>query len=652
MLQSIREHAQGFLAWVIVLLISIPFALWGIHEYLRPNTQVVIAEINNTEVPYNEFQDTVQRYRRQLQAMMQQRIDLTAMEPQIRETALKSMIQQEVLVQAAHHAGLRIGDALLAKWIHEAFQQQDGTFNQDQYVETLRMQGLTPERFEMQTRRELLVNQLKQGVVSSALLTHYDTQTQARLEKQQRLVTYLLIPASQFTESTTVSDKEIQEYFTQHADQYMTDEMVSVEYVELSNEMIASDIKIDDEAAKQYYEVHKASFSTPVQWHAQHILIELKNGASEAEVNAAEQKAKDVLTRIKAGEAFDTLAKEYSNDTGSAAQGGDLGTFGEGVMVKPFEDKLKEMKVGEVSEPVRTQYGFHLIKLVDEVPSVVKPFDEVKAELIKTLQTEQADAEFYAKLDQFSNLAFEHPDSLAPLADGLSLEIKNTELFTRQGNKEDTKALSAYTKVVEAAFSDTIVKENLNSEPIDLGDQKVVVIRLKQHQPAQPKSLETVKEDIRALLKTDKIKAATKQLADNLLNEFKKGSDIDTVTQQHNLHWTQAQWITRQDSSLGQPAIVREAFKLGRPNQDTALYQNIELGDGNYAIFAVLEVKDGILEAETPSADPKQPTPAEQTKKRQQLAFGETDFNQFSEELKSEAKIVLHKDKLEQSTSD
>jgi len=647
MLQSIRERAQGFLAWVIVILISIPFALWGIHEYLQPNTKVVIAEINSTELLYSEFQDTVQRYRRQLQAMMQQRMDLTAMEPQIRKTALEGMVQQEVLVQAAVHAGLRIGDGLLAKWIHETFKQESGEFNQDRYVDTLRMQGLTPEHFEMQTRRELLVNQLKQGIVLSSLLTGYDTQAQARLEKQQRLVTYLTIPVNRFADTVTVSDDEIQTYFTQHADQYTTEEKVSVDYVELSNNVIAKAIKIDDAAAQQHYEVHKSSFSTPIEWQAQHILVAAKPDATPEAVVAAEQKAKDLFGRIQAGEAFDVLAKEYSDDDGSAVKGGDLGTFGENTMVKPFEDALKQLKVGQVSEPVRSDFGFHIIKLIAEVPPVVKPFEQVKDELIKTLQTEQADAEFYAQLDQFSNLSFEHPDSLAPLADNLSLKIKSTELFTRQGNNTDPEAITANPKMIEAAFSDTVLKENLNSDPIDLGEQKVVVIRLKEHQPAQLQPLETVKESIRATLKADKTKAAIKQLGDELLAEFKKGGDVDAIAQQHQLNWAPAQWISRQDTTLGQPSIVREAFKLGRPDQNHVLYQGIELGNGNYAIFAVLELKDGIVEPETPSLDPKQPSPTEQAKKRQQMAFGETDFNQFSAELKNAAKIVIHQEKLE-----
>jgi peptidyl-prolyl cis-trans isomerase D len=650
MLQNIREHAQGFLAWVIVILISVPFALWGIHEYLRPSTQVVIAEINDTELLYSEFQDVVQRYRRQLQAMMQQRIDLTTMEPQIRKTALDGMVQQEVLVQTAAHAGLRVGDALLAKWIHETFQQQSGDFNQDKYVATLRMQGLTPERFEMQSRRELLVNQLKQGVVLSALLTDYDTQTQARLEKQQRLVTYLPIPANRFADKITVSDEEIQAYFTQHTDQYMTEEKVSVDYVELSNSVIAATIKLDDESVRQHYESHKSSFSTPVEWHAQHILVGVKPDDSPEKIAEAEQKAKDLLARIQAGEAFEALAKEYSTDA-SAANGGDLGTFGEGSMVKPFEDALKLLKVGQVSEPVRSQFGFHLIKLIAETPSVIKPFDEVKQELVKTLQVEQADAEFYAQLDQFGNLAFEHPDSLNALADGLSLKINTTELFTRQGGQNQADEITNNPKVIEAAFGDTVLKENLNSEPIDLGEQKVVVIRLKEHQPAQPQPLEAVKESIRSTLKADKTKVAVNALADELLAEFKKGSDIDAVTQQQALNWVPAQWIGRQDTTLRQPGIVREAFKIGRPTDNSALYQGIELGNGDYAIFAVLEVKDGVSEPEIPSTDPKQPSPAEQAKKRQQLAFGETEFNQFSDELKDKAKVVIHQDKLEKDSN-
>jgi len=630
MLQGIRDGARGWLAWVIVIIICVPFAFWGINEYFNPAPKRVIAEVNGVELSEYDFQQQVNQRKRQLYDMFKnQNIDLSFMDKQIRESTLTQMIEEEVLVQSAIDAGMQIGDALLASRIHSfpAF-QEDGVFSQKQYEQVLRNQGMSPTRFEWLIRRELLTGQIREGVLRSALLTDYDEQQQARLEKQQRFISHLIIPASRFKDSITITDAEIETYYKDHAKQYMTPEKVSIEYVELSGEDLVTTQSIDEETLKQHYQERKASFITPGQWKARHILIEVAQDAAADELEAVKKKVQEVLAKIKAGEAFEDLAKAYSDDIGSQKQGGDLGWFGPGRMVKPFEDAVKALKVGEVSEPVKSQFGFHIIKLDDSKPEVVRPFAEVRTELEQEIQKEYADSEFYGQVDEFANLAYEHPDSLEVLTETLNLESKSTELFDRSGGE----GILSNRKLIEVAFSDTVLKEGYNSDPIEIGEQHVVVLRLKDHVSAEAKPLAEVKEAIVSAITQERTREKAKNLGNSLIEQIKENGDPNAPIKEHDLNWSPAQWVERQDST--QPAIVSEAFKMGRPAENKGIYQGIELGNGDYALVAVLDVKDG--EA-TPPASESADEPGEDSK--QQQAVGESEFNQLVSGLKAGAEI-------------
>jgi len=633
MLQGIRDGARGWLAWVIVTIICVPFAFWGINEYFNPAPKRVIAEVNGVELSEYDFQQQVNQQKRRLYDMFKdQNIDLSFMDKQIRESTLTQMIDEEVLVQSASEAGMQIGNDLLASRIHSipAF-QEDGVFSQKQYEQVLGYQSMSPTRFEWVIRRELLTSQIREGVLRSALLTDYDEQQQARLEKQQRFISHLIVPASRFKDSITITDADIETYYKDHAKQYMTPEKVSIEYVELSGEDFVTTQTIDEETLKQQYQERKASFTTQPQWKARHILIEVAQDAAADELEAAEKKVQEVLAKIKAGEAFEDLAKAYSDDIGSQKQGGDLGWFGPGRMVKPFEDAVKALKVGEVSEPVKSQFGFHIIKLDDSKPEMVRPFAEVRSELAQEIQKEYADSEFYGQVDEFANLAYEHPNSLEVLAETLNLESKTTELFERRGGD----GILSNRKLIEAAFSDTVLKEGYNSDPIEIGERHVVVLRLKDHVFAKAKPLAEVKEAIVSAITQERTREKAKNLGKSLIEQIKENGDPNApIKEDDGLNWSPAQWVERKDST--QPAIVSEAFKMGRPAEDKALYQGIELGNGDYALVAVLDVKDG--EVSPPAAESESADEPEQDDAKQQ-AVGQSEFSQLVSGLKAAAEI-------------
>jgi peptidyl-prolyl cis-trans isomerase D len=405
MLQSIRDNAQGWLAWVIVGLISIPFALWGIHEYLGPNADTAVAKVNGQELSQQEF---TEHYRRMLRQVRNFQPDREIDEAKLKQSTLDQLIEDELMVQTSVNHGLRVGDALLAARIHAfPFFQEEGRFSEALYQQALQAQGLPALAFEEQMRRSLLNDQLRNGIQQSALLSSADAAALDRLQEQQRQISYLLIPAEKFAGQIEVGEEDIGQYFEAHKSEFFTPEKVSIDYVELSDADLAAKLSVDEAMLQARYEEQKAHFTTQPEWHAAHILIK-----SETDEAAAKKQAEELAQRARAGEDFTELAKQFSADTGSAPNGGDLGFFSPGAMVKPFEDAVAAMQPGEISAPVQSRFGYHVIKLIEAKPARTREFEEVREELRETLQAELADTEFYNQQENFSNLAFEHPDNL------------------------------------------------------------------------------------------------------------------------------------------------------------------------------------------------------------------------------------------------
>jgi peptidyl-prolyl cis-trans isomerase D len=639
MLQSIRNNAKGWLAWVIVILISIPFALWGINEYLHPNPKRIVAKVNDVELLDQELQQEVYQRRQQLRAMFQGQpnIDLSfTHEPAFKERVLTDMIERELLIQTAIDAGMRISDTFLAGYIHKipAF-QQEGQFSQTLYEETLANQMLPKTSFEQDIRRSLLIDQLREGILRSALLTDNEQKQRHRLEEQQRYISYLIIPSQRFKDTVNVTEAEIEEYYQNQRSQYKTPEKVSIEYVELSQKNLITQQAIDESTLKSRYQERKAFFTTPEQWKARHILFKLAADATPEQEQTVKETAQNVLTQLREGSSFAELAKQYSDDAGSKKKGGELDWFSPGNMVKPFEDALKTLQINELTqEPVKTQFGFHLIQLQDHRPKTERPFEEVRTQLEQEIKTERAESEFNGQVDQFANLAFEHADSLNVVANTLNLTVKTTGLFDRDltnVSTTDTNSILSHPEIIKAAFSEPVLKERFNSKLIEIADQHVVVLRIKEHIESQFKPLAEVKDEIVTTLREQKMQAAAKDLGEQLLKQIQSTSEPKTVVTEHNLTWSPGHWIERHDSKLKQPEIVETAFKMGRPKDETAIYHGLQLNDGNYALIAIIDVKDGVG---TVAANDQQ-----QLKERQQRDIGETEFNQFLAGLKETADI-------------
>ncbi|WP_353572345.1 SurA N-terminal domain-containing protein [Candidatus Albibeggiatoa sp. nov. BB20] len=630
MLQSIRDRAQGIGAWIIVILITVPFTMWGVYEYIQPQPNTSVAKVNGISIERADYENAVRQRRQYFRSMFRTQ-DISFMNEQIDRDTLKDLINQELLLQIASDEGMRIGDGLLAAQIQEnpAF-QENKQFSPELYKQLLSSRGLNPVVFEMQIRRDMLAQQLRESVSQSAFSTDYDQRQKQQLENQQRLVSYVLLDKETYNKQVEVSDAEVEKHYNDNSKQYMTDEQVSVEYVVLSIEDIKNSINFDADTLQQAYQERLNHYTTPVEWKARHILVASEPTANEDAIAQAKQKALNLIAQLQAGEDFAELAKQNSDDTGSGQRGGDLGWFGEGRMVKPFESAIAAMNIGDVSsELVQSEFGFHIINLQEKKEAKIKPYEEIKAELETELRQEQASLKYNDQLlDDLAELAFQFPDNLDDLANNMELVKQESGLFTQKGLKDDE--IFANAKVLDIAFSEEVLNEQHNSEPVEFTDGKSVVFRIKAHQLPQLRPLDEVKVAITETLISAKTKAKVEEIGQSVLEALKQANaDIEKISDDNKLVWSEQKWVSRNEN-FGSQAIVESAFKLGTPPENNALYQGLVLDNGNYAVYAVLDVK-----SETKKDD-------KQTPDGLKKGLGSSDYNSFLSGLKSSNDIIQY----------
>ncbi len=630
MLNFIREKIQGWIAWVIVGLLIIPFALWGINEYFGTGGGLVAATVNGTEIDQREFQQTFYEQRSRMQEMLGGQYDSRIFDPQLRQRVINELVERELLLQNADAMGYRVTDENVAAMIRsfEVF-QENGVFSPELYRQRLQAQGQNPAIFEQRIKRALLASQLPSGIADTAFVTDAELDALIRLQGQQREVAYLTLPITQYEEPSDASEAAVASYYETHRERFMTPEMVSVEYVELSADELGADVDPGDEKLREFYKARSQQFSVPEERKVRHILFTIPEGADEAEVEAVRAKAEAALKRIREGESFAELARQVSEDPGSAEVGGDLGFISAGVMEPDFEQAAFALKEGEVSEPVLTSFGFHLIK-VDEIRAgKVKPFESVRDELLKEYQRDEAERKYFDLADKLTNMAYEMPDSLTEVAESLGLPLKESPLFSRDGGK----GLFADPHLVSAAFSDEVLKQGYNSEPVEVGDRHVVVLRVKEHREAAPLPLEEVAEIISQQIITEKARERAQQAAAGLVERLEAGASREEIAKELGAEWQTPAPLERNTATLDS-ALVQAVFRMPRPVGGATRYGSTGLISGDFAVLALSRVIDG---------DPASFDQAERENLRQQLTNlrGTESTQAVLESLKAKAHIVI-----------
>lgn len=579
MLQNIRDKTSGWIAYVIIGLISIPFALWGINSYLGGGAQQPAAIVNGTEITPQQLDYAYARYRDRLSQVFGGTIPAAFdNEVTLKEQVLTQMIEEQVLRSYVQDRGFRVGDQKLFENIQSmpAF-QQDGRFNKELYRNQLASQGYQPAGFEQELRSSSEMRQINQALSATAFILPKQIESYNQLKNQTRKLRLLTVENKR--EDISVSDQEIEDYYSGNPGLFMESEMVKVDYIELGIEHIKQTIVITEDQVLQRYEQMSDQLTTPEIRTASHILLAVNTNASDEEVDQAKNKIMELKSRIDQGEDFAGLAKEFSQDPGSAAEGGDLGEVERGMMVKAFETVLFALQPGEVSDPVKTQFGWHLIKLHEISGGKKQTFEQARETIEQELRNELADIQIYDKVESLANIGYEQPDSLLPASEQLGLDIKTTDWFSRSSGK----GLASQDKVRQAAFSDDVLKQNRNSEIIELTDNRVVLIHLNGHKPAKRKPLESVRESIVETIKTNKGRDQAQQQGQQLLAELQAGADLDEVAEKNSISVVDAGFITRTAASLDREVLTM-AFGLEKPIENKPVFAGITEVDGDYSI--------------------------------------------------------------------
>ncbi len=595
MLQNIRDNAQGTIAKIIVAVIAITFALFGVESIVGGmQGEPEVAVVDGEEITESQYARAVEQRRRQILSQMGPQADASAIDENLlRRAVLEGLIEEQVLLNAADNKKLVISNALIDQYIRSmpAF-QQNGRFSQEAYVATLRGAGILPLEFRQSITRELLLQQDREAIRQTAFVTDSELSRLIGLDRQTRDFAYLTIPTEQFRSQVEVTDEEIQEYYQANQDAFRLPERVALEYIELDRAALADEVKVTEQDLKVRYEQAIAELQRQEERKAAHILIEVGEDQNREEALA---RINQIQEELQAGADFAELAKKYSQDLGSANDGGDLGYVTPGIFVPEFDQALFEMRPGEVSEPVLTEFGYHLIKLEDVREQEAPTYEEMKEQLTATVRMEKAQALFEEKARLLEDVSYTAPDLEEP-ASVLKVEVKESPVFSREGGE----GLFANPRLVNVAFSDEVLNGE-NSSPLDIGDGKKLVVRLKQHFEPSVEPLEAVEQEIRERLVAEKAQEKAAELGAQLVAAYEQGASFEELAKQANQTWQTVDQAQRSEPSVN-PDVLAEVFAMPRPQAGESgasevVVQWFKIGLDQYVLVALKSVQDGSLES-------------------------------------------------------
>ena len=499
MFDLVTKHKR--IAQFVLALIALPFAFFGVDYYFRRvDSTAEVATVGGDKITQNEFTEAVREQQDRMRQAMGRNFDPAFFDnAEVRYSILQQLINERLLADKARKESFRVNDEQLSQYIGGlAVFQDNGRFSPDRYRQLLASQNMSPPQFEERVRHDLALAPLQEPLASANIVARAQSDRFIDLAEQKREIAVANVETTSFEKDVKFDDAALKTFYDQNQQAFQTPEQVKFEYVLLTQDSLLGSISVDPAEVKQQYETNAKQYGQEEQRAAAHILIAVKPDASDADKEAAKKKADDIAAQAKASPAkFAELAKQYSQDPGSAPQGGDLGFLPKGNLEKSFEDLEWKMKVGEIAGPVLTDFGWHIIKLNAITPAKMRPFDEVKAQIETDLKKQKAAQKFASAADQLQNLAYEQADSLQPAAKALGLQLQTSGLVTRS---QVQQLALGNAKFVEALFSPESLQGKRNTEAMEVAPNTLMAGRVVEHKPAAPRPFDEVKDEIRRQL--------------------------------------------------------------------------------------------------------------------------------------------------------
>ncbi|HSR01312.1 MAG TPA: SurA N-terminal domain-containing protein [Methylophilaceae bacterium] len=502
MLELIRNHSKGWLAKIILAAITIPFALFGIDQYLsNAGGNVPVATVDKDEISLQEYSNTVESVRKRMMAQGDKFDPAVLDSPVFKKSILDGLIMRRLVNAETKRENFTISDAQLNQYILSLPEfQENGQFSQELYQSALEQNGLTASQLESNIRNDLTVAQVRDDLAKLAFAPKSVAENTLKYQYQKRDISTAELKTSAFLSDVNIKTEQVKDYYELHKDKFKVPEKVKMEFVLLSAANLIGDVTVSDEEVRAFYDQNIEKFQGDEQREASHILIGFGVNATDEDKAKAKEKALEIDAQLKADpKRFEELAVKFSQDPGSASKGGSLGTFGRGAMVKPFEDVVFAMQVGDISEVVESEFGYHIIRL-DGVTGNSSSFEDMKPQIKGELIFQKAQVKYAELTEEFSNIVYEQSGSLQPVAKQFNLTIQMTDWLSHE---EGVKYFKNSTQLMNQVFSDTVLKDKRNTEAVEVAPNNLIAARVVDYQPEAPKTFDDVKEGIEAVLKLE-----------------------------------------------------------------------------------------------------------------------------------------------------
>lgn len=629
MLQSIRDRFTGVLAVVIIGAIAVALTITLVDTATITRTGTFAARVNGEEIPMADYRQVYDANLAQQQQAARAELSEEVI-GQLRRNVLEGMVRNRVVAQYVRDNGYRVSDQGVIEHIQAMpVFQIDGKFSRDSYLAALAGQGISTTTFENEQRASLQIQQLQDGVVESSFFTPSEFRRFVMLEAERRAVAYALIEPDKLAAQVTVGEDDLKTYYDAHPDRFESPESVSIDYVEAKLASLGSAADVDEARLRSLYEENPDRFRTAEQRQARHILIAVD---ADTDTAKAEQLARDVSERIAKGEDFAALARQYSDDPGSASSGGDLGWAGRGTYVPAFEETLFALEVGAVSAPVKTEFGYHVIQLMEVRPGTQRAFEDVRAELLEEARSRDLQDRFHALTEKMDDAALENPGSLDAVAQATGLPVQHIDRLTRAG----AEPFGANPALIDAAFSTAVIEEGENSPLVEVGDGHAIVLRVTEHRPARLRPLEEVRADVEAAARAEKAAQLTAERGEQLLQRIRAGADMAAVTQEAGLAMARPDPVGRSAAGVP-PDLLRALFRAPKPADGKPVIGGLTLSNGAYAIYRLDAVLPG-----RPDEIPREQRDARKALLARQT--GAADATSLAVDLRKRASVVVAPD--------
>jgi peptidyl-prolyl cis-trans isomerase D len=636
MLQTIRDRFHGLFSVILLGAMAVALTLSFVDTDTLGGASGFAARVNGEEIPLDDFRQIAER--QVLEQEQKQRGELSGQErQQIEKNVLEGMVRNRVVAQYVRDGGYRVSDQRVAEHIRSLpVFQIGGTFSQDGYLATLASQNVSPAAFEEERRAALQIEDLQRGLMDSSFFTPAEFRRFVVLEGESRRAAFAVLNPRQFAAQVTVSDEEIKAYYERHPQQFESQESASVDYVDVSAGDVAPAGEPAEEELRALYEASPERFRSAEQRRARHILIAVDQDTDDAKARTL---ATELRSRLEAGEEFGELARRYSDDPGSASAGGDLGWAGKGTYVAPFEDVVFQQSVGDISPPVKTEFGYHVVQLQEIRPGTQRSFDEVQSELAGEARSKGAQEAFFALTEKMDDAALENPNSLDAVAAATGRAVQRIDMFTRDGGGP----FGGNRSVIDAVFSATVLEDGENSPLIQVGENRAIVLRVVEHRPARLRSLEEVRPDVENAVRTEKAATLAAERGGEILAGARDGAVLSVLVEGAGAKLQGPEVLTRTSQEIPGDLLLA-IFRASRPVAGKAELGGVALSSGGYGLFRLEEIIP---------ANPED-IPREQRDARKDLLarqVGASETTALAVDLRNSAEVIVGKGLFEEADS-